>query len=58
MYGRVLFFYKNHSQSIVPNALEVSLVEIVYDSLIKNEHVSVNTINKFIFDCNLAEITL
>ena len=41
----------------IANALEVSLDEIVYDSLIKNEHVSVNTINELISDCNFVEIS-
>lgn len=41
----------------IANALEVSLDQIVYDSLIKNEHVSINTINELISDCNSVEIS-
>lgn len=40
----------------ISNALEVSLDEIVYDSLIKNEHISVNTINELLSDCTSDEI--
>ena len=41
----------------IANALEVSLDEIVYDSLIKNEHVLINAINELISDCTSTEIS-
>ena len=41
----------------IANALEVSLDEIVYDSLIKNEHISIKEINNFISDCEPNELT-
>lgn len=41
----------------IANALEVSLDQIVYDSLVKNEHVSINTINELIDDCTSTEIS-
>lgn len=41
----------------IANALEVSLDEIVYDSLIKNEHISIKEINNLISDCEPNELT-
>ena len=41
----------------IANALEVSLDEIVYDSLIKNEHISIKEINNLISDCEQNELT-
>lgn len=41
----------------IANALDVSLDEIVYNSLVKNEHILVNTINELIFDCTSTEIS-
>ncbi|MBQ9937097.1 MAG: helix-turn-helix transcriptional regulator [Oscillospiraceae bacterium] len=41
----------------IVNALEVSLDQIVYDSLIKNEHVLINTLNELVSDCTPAEIS-
>lgn len=40
----------------IANALEVTLDEIVYDSLIKNEHVSVKEINELLEDCEADEL--
>lgn len=41
----------------IANALEVSLDEIVYDSLIKNEHISFKEINELLEDCEREELT-
>lgn len=41
----------------IANALEVSLDEIVYDSLIKNEHISIKEINELLVDCECEELT-
>lgn len=41
----------------IANALEVSLDEIVYDSLIKNSHISVKMIDELISDCSAEELT-
>lgn len=41
----------------IANALEVSLDEIVYDSLIKNEHISIKEINELLEDCEREELT-
>lgn len=41
----------------IANALEVSLDEIVYDSLIKNEHISIKEINELLEDCEHEELT-
>ena len=41
----------------IANALDVTLDEIVYNSLVKNEHILVNTINELIFDCTSTEIS-
>lgn len=41
----------------IANALEVSLDEIVYDSLIKNEHISIKEINELLVDCEREELT-
>ena len=40
----------------IANALEVSLDELVYDSLIKNAHVSVSSIEELLNDCTAAEL--
>lgn len=42
----------------IANALEVSLDEIVYNSLIKNEHISVKEINELLRDCEPNELTI
>ena len=41
----------------IANALEVSLDEIVYDGLIKNEHISIKEINELLVDCEREELT-
>lgn len=41
----------------ISNALEVSLDEIVYDSLLKNEHITLEIINELLSDCNSKEIS-
>lgn len=41
----------------IANALEVSLDEIVYNSLIKNEHISIKEINELLEDCEREELT-
>lgn len=41
----------------IANALEVSLDEIVYNSLIKNEHISVKEIDELLGDCEPDELT-
>ena len=41
----------------IANVLDVTLDEIVYNSLVKNEHILVNTINELIFDCTSTEIS-
>lgn len=41
----------------ISNALEVSLDQIVYNSLIRNEHISINIINELISDCTPTEIS-
>ena len=40
----------------IANALEVSLDELVYDSLIKNAHISVSSIEELLDDCSAAEL--
>jgi transcriptional regulator with XRE-family HTH domain len=40
----------------IANALEVSLDELVYDSLIKNAHISVSSIEELLNDCTAAEL--
>lgn len=40
----------------VANALGATLDEIVYDSLIKSEHISVQAMNTVLSDCNPQEI--
>lgn len=40
----------------VANALGATLDEIVYDSLIKSEHISVQAMNAILSDCNPQEI--
>ena len=40
----------------IANALEVSLDEIVYESLTKNEHIIVNIINELLADCSASEL--
>lgn len=41
----------------IANALGVSLDEIVYNSLIQNEHISVKEINELLSDCKPHELT-
>ena len=40
----------------IANALGVSLDEIVYESLTKNEHIIVNIINELLADCSASEL--
>ena len=40
----------------ISNALEVTLDEIVYESLIKNEHITNDIINELLSDCTSKEI--
>ena len=40
----------------IANALEVSLDEIVYESLTKNEHIAIKEINELISDCERNEL--
>ena len=40
----------------IANALGVSLEEIVYESLTKNEHIIVNIINELLADCSASEL--
>ena len=40
----------------IANALELSLDEIVCDSLIKSEHIAVKEINELLSDCNQNEL--
>ena len=40
----------------IANALGVSLDELVYDSLIKNAHISVSSIEELLDDCSAAEL--
>ena len=40
----------------IANALEVSLDELVYDSLIKNAHISISSIDALLDDCTAAEL--
>ena len=40
----------------IANALEVSLDELVYDSLIKNTHISISSIDALLDDCTAAEL--
>lgn len=41
----------------ISNALDVSLDEIVYESLIKNNHITVDIINELLSDCTPKEIS-
>ncbi len=41
----------------IANALQVSLDEIVYGSLIKNSHISAQMINELLSDCTPDEIS-
>lgn len=41
----------------ISNALEVTLDEIVYESLIKNDHITCNIINELLSDCSTKEIS-
>ena len=40
----------------IANALNVTLDEIAYGSLIKSEHISINIINELIKDCSPEEL--
>ena len=40
----------------IANALEVSLDQIVYDSLVKNAHISISIIDELLSDCTPNEI--
>lgn len=40
----------------IANALNVSLDELVYGSLVKSQHISVKIINELLEDCTFAEI--
>lgn len=40
----------------VANALGATLDEIVYDSLIKNTHISIRVLDELLSDCNAQEI--
>lgn len=40
----------------IANALGVSLDEIVYESITKNEHIIVNIINELLADCSASEL--
>lgn len=40
----------------IANALEVSLDELVYDSLNKNAHISIQSIDALLGDCTAAEL--
>ncbi len=41
----------------IANALGVSLDELVYGSLVRNEHISVNEINALLSDCSAKELS-
>ena len=41
----------------ISNALEVTLDEIVYESLIKNDHITCDIINELLADCSTKEIS-
>lgn len=41
----------------IANALEVSLDEIIYDSLVKNEHIKIELIDDLIKDCTSDELS-
>ena len=41
----------------IANALEVSLDEIVYNSLIKNKHIYVKEIDELVDDCDTKELS-
>lgn len=41
----------------IANALEVSLDEIIYDSLVKNEHIKMKLIDELISDCTSDEMS-
>lgn len=41
----------------IANALEVSLDEIIYDSLVKNEHIKMKLIDELIKDCTSDEMS-
>lgn len=40
----------------IANALEVSLDELVYDSLIRNSHISIKMIDELVADCTPEEL--
>ncbi len=40
----------------IANALGVSLDEIVYDSIIKNQHITSQAVNELLADCTTSEI--
>ena len=40
----------------IANALGVSLDELVYDSIIKNNHISIKEISELLSDCNETEL--
>lgn len=41
----------------ISNTLEVTLDEIVYESLIKNDHITCDIINELLADCSTKEIS-
>ena len=41
----------------IANALDVSLDEIIYDSLVKNEHIKIKLIDEIIQNCNSEEMS-
>lgn len=41
----------------ISNAFEVTLDEIVYESLIKNDHITCDIINELLADCSTKEIS-
>ena len=41
----------------IANALEVSLDEIIYDSLVKNEHIKIKLIDDLVQNCNSEEMS-
>lgn len=41
----------------IANALDVSLDEIIYDSLVKNEHIEIKLIDEIIQNCNSEEMS-
>ena len=40
----------------IANSLSVSLDELVYDSIIKNNHISIKEISELLSDCNETEL--